>query len=121
MKCSARQDELILYVDDEISDEEKLNIENHLQECANCMCFVNAVRSADDYAGRNIKCDRDLIARVKESVDRDYYKNKSYGLIHKVMFYWPIYKPLLAVLIIALLLFSMFYFNLIGHIKRTFF
>lgn len=121
MKCSARQDELILYVDDEISDEKKIIIENHIQECANCMCFVNAVRNADDYAGRTIKCDRDLLAKVKEGLDRDYYKKKSYGIIHRIMFYWPLYKPFLAVMIIAVILFSLFYFNLIGHIRRTFF
>ncbi|NLD49502.1 MAG: zf-HC2 domain-containing protein [Clostridiaceae bacterium] len=121
MKCSARQVELILFVDDEISDEEKLVIDSHLQECENCMSFVNAVRSARAYAGKNIKCDRDLLVRVKEKLDKDYYKNKSYRIIHKAMFYFSLCKPLFAVVIIVLILLSLLYFDFFGVIKRTFY
>lgn len=99
IKCKMIQDLIILYVDDVLSDESKIEIEDHIKECKECREYLRVVKNEDkiELKSKVIELDNELIENSGEIII-----NKIKRYQDKIKYTLLIFSTIIAVFSISL-------------------
>jgi len=107
MKCNFELDDIIKYSENQLSDEEKKRIEEHLGSCEKCRRYLGVLKFTDTYAKDSSLTSKSISRNVMEAIDVNRYsKNKKFwlsGVFHRAM---PVLKPVLASAAVLVVVFA---------------
>lgn len=99
MKCKFSVEDIIKYTENQLSDDDRKRISEHLNSCEKCRRYYGVLKFTDSYTKENISVSDSISKNVMEAIDVDRYsKDKKRfvlrGGINKAM---PLIKPILGV------------------------
>ncbi|HOV25818.1 MAG TPA: zf-HC2 domain-containing protein [Pseudobacteroides sp.] len=105
MKCIYSLEELIGYLDGQMCDQEKENIQKHLETCQDCRNHIEALKLTDVYIKENVKNDGTTYIKVMEAIDKNRYKGKKSKYKVGAAFYKlaPVLKPIAAIVLVMII------------------
>ncbi|HHV28768.1 GerMN domain-containing protein [Acetivibrio mesophilus] len=106
MKCNFSFEDIIKYSENQLSDEEKKRVKEHLDACERCKRHYGVLKFTETYAKDSSLASKSISKNVMEAIDVNRYsKNKKFWVgraFHKAM---PVIKPILvsaAVLVVVM-------------------
>lgn len=97
MKCNFNVEDLIKYTENQLSDEDKKRVLEHLNSCEKCRRHYGVLKFTETYAKDSSPVSENISKNVMEAIDVNRYsKNKKFwfgGVFHRAM---PAMKPVLA-------------------------
>jgi hypothetical protein len=117
MKCNFSLEDIIKYTENQLSDDDRKMISEHLNSCEKCRRYYGVLKFTDGYAKESIPVSDRIRKNVMEAIDVDRYsKDKKRFFISRAM---PYMKPILAsaagIVLIAVV--ALNYNNLKGNIN----
>jgi len=108
MKCEKIEKLLSPYLEDELSQEEKKTVENHLEMCPNCSSLLSFIKEAKNSLSEfpELEVSDSLLERLHALPNKK--KKFKLGLD---FFLRPSFQPVFAVASIFLILLSFYFFN----------
>ncbi len=105
MKCTYSLEELIGYLDGRMCDQEKEELQKHLEICEDCRNHIAALKLTDGYIKEDVKNDGTTYLKIMESIDKSRYQGKKLKYkVGAVLFKLaPILKPMAAVVLIIII------------------
>jgi len=104
MKCTYSLEELIGYLDGQMCDQEKENLQKHLEICEDCRNHLEALKLTDGYIKEDVKNDGTTYIKVMESIDKNRYKVKKskYKVGTTLYKLTPVLKPMVAIVLVII-------------------
>jgi len=97
MKCNFNLDDIIKFSENQLSDEEKRRIKEHLDVCEKCRRHYGVLKYTEVYAKDNSLVSENISKKVMEVIDVNRYsKDKKFGLGGSFYRAMPVIKPILA-------------------------
>jgi len=97
MKCNFNFEDIIKYTENQLSDEDKRKVKEHLDSCEKCRRQYGVLKYTEYYAKDGSPVSENISRNVMEAIDVNRYsKNKKFwlgGAFHKSL---PVIKPVLA-------------------------
>lgn len=97
MKCNLNVEDIIKYTENQLSDEDKKRVEEHLRSCEKCRRYYGVLKYTETYAKETSHVSENIRKNVMEAIDLNRYsKDKKFwtsGVFHRSM---PVIKPILA-------------------------
>ena len=122
MKCNFSVEDIIKYTENQLSDDDRKSISEHLNSCEKCRRYYGVLKFTDSYSKENTSVSDSISKNVMEAIDVDRYsKDKKHfllrGGINKAM---PFIKPILATAagVVLVGIVAVNYNNLKGNINH---
>ena len=120
MKCNFNVDDIIKYSENQMSDEDKKRVEEHLELCEKCRRHYGVLKYTETYAKDSSLASERISKNVMEAINVNRYsknkKTKLSGAFHRAM---PVLKPVLATAAVVVLVVGVMNFgNFRGRIFK---
>ncbi|NLP14926.1 MAG: sporulation protein [Clostridium sp.] len=97
MKCNFDFEDIIKYSENQLSDEEKKRIKEHLDACEKCRRHYGVLKFTESYAKDSSLVSKNISKNVMEAIDMNRYsKNKKFWASKAFYRAMPVIKPILA-------------------------